>query len=577
MAYNVSPKGNDGNPGTAALPFLTLARAVEETRAGDQVKSIILCGGNYDNTCVVLDERDSGLSIASGDGEAVLRGGVKAGVWQNEGGDLYSLRLPPEAPVTGRVLEINGKLKPRARFPHSGFVKHLSRFDSPWLSTSAGGFADKPTETQRSGLIYNPDEMPKDFDWRDTEITVMHRWDVSFVCVSGHDPDRHSVAFSPLCGSPPGAFEVYDFAVWNSAFAMEPGHWRVDKSARIIYYRALPEEDMGAACAYIPLYDSIICINGPVSGLSIKGVTFMTTTSPMMEIKFVRERAPNTFGAAGVSGAVESAGSLSDCVFSGLRFRNIGGWGIRLNGENSGVSVEGCLVKNAGAGGILVRNGKNCVVAGNRIDNTGLVHYSAIGIYTGGCMVIENYVCNSTYSGIAAGGDTGASIIRNRVNNVMTVLDDGAGIYTTFGNNGIMSDNIVENVPPAGLSHNQRHGLYIDEQANNWIVEGNITVNCPSAMLCHMNYKGGNTLRNNVFVNHYGDVILSLIRCDNFKLEDNTFHAAGALTFMGKKGAIAVFKGNLLYSAPGVINQVHIDDDYKRLPPSALGSPNPLD
>ncbi|MDR0473942.1 MAG: right-handed parallel beta-helix repeat-containing protein [Treponema sp.] len=577
MAYYVSPSGNDSNPGTAALPFLTLARAVEETRTKGRDKAIILGGGAYDNTCIVLDERDSGLFIAAGEGEPLLRGGVKVGGWQNEGGDLYSLRLPPAAPADGRVLEINGKLKPRSRFPKSGFAKHLSRFDSPWLSTSGGGFVDMPTEAQRGQLIYSPGEIPKDFDWRDTEISVMHRWDESFVCVREHDPDRHTVLFSTLCGSPPGSFEVYDFAVWNSAWGMEPGHWRVDKSARVIYYRALQGEDMNTACTYIPLYDSIIKINGPVNGLTVKGVTFMTTTAPTADIKYIRERIPNTFGAAGVTGAIDSAGSLSNCVFSGLCFYNIGGWGIRLNGENSDVTVHGCLVKDAGAGGIRIKTGKNCAVSGNRVDNTGLVHYSSIGIYANGCDIIENHVSNSTYSGICGSGIGREKIIRNRVNTAMTVLDDGAGIYATFGNNGVMSNNIVENVPLPGFPYYQRHGLYIDEQANGWIVEGNITINCPSAMLSHMNDKGGNTLRNNVFASYDGDVTLSLIRCNEHRLEGNTFHAAGALTIAGRKGAISVFEGNRLYSAQGQINQIHVSDDYTRAQPAAFSSPNPLD
>jgi hypothetical protein len=434
-----------------------------------------------------------------------------------------------------------------------------------------------PTEVQRSQLIYNPDEIPKGFDWRDTEITVVHRWDESFVCVREHDPHRHTVKFFALCGNPPGSFEVYDFAVWNSASGMEPGYWRIDKSARVIYYRALPGEDMGSACTYIPLYDSIIKINGPVSGLVIKGLAFMTTSAPTVDMEFVRERIPNTFGAAGVTGAIDGAGSLSESKFSGLSFYNIGGWGIRLNGENSGVTVDACLIKDAGAGGIRIKNGKNCVVTGSRIDNTGLVHYSAIGIYVDGCDIIGNHVSNSTYSGICGGGGEGERIIRNRVNTAMTVLDDGAGIYATFSNKGEMSNNMVENVPPAGLPHYQRHGLYIDEQANGWIVEGNITINCPSAILSHMNDKGGNTLRNNVFANHDGGLFLSFIRCNEHRLEGNTFHAAGAVTFMGRKGAVSVFEGNRLYSAQGRIDQIYMSDDYQRSPPGALGSPNPLD
>ncbi|MCL2880551.1 MAG: right-handed parallel beta-helix repeat-containing protein, partial [Treponema sp.] len=552
MAYFISPTGNDLNPGTVTFPFMTLMRAVEETRASHD-KVIILGGGNYDNIYAVLDERDNGLLISGEKKEAVLRGGVRAGIWQKEGSDLYSLRLPPQAPINGRILEINGELKARTRFPKSGFARHMSKFNIPWLSTSGGVFAEMPEETQRSQLIYNPDEIPADFDWNDTEITVMHRWDESFVCAGKHDPDRHIIEFQTPCGNPPGSFEVYDFAVWNSAWGIEPGHWRIDKNARVIYYRALPGEDMRTVCTYIPLYDSIIRINGAVTDLTIKNITFMTTASPMVGNGFIRDRIPNTYGAVGVTGALDSEGNLTRGTFSGLRFNNVGGWGIRLNGENNDVCIDRCLVQDSGAGGIMIKKGKDCTVTGNRIDNTGLVHYSAIGIYANGCDIIENNISNTTYSGIVSGGGSdGKLIVRNRVNTSMTILDDGAGIYVTFSNKGVMGNNIVENTPPPVLPNYQRHALYIDEQANGWVVEGNITVNCPSALLSHMNYKGGNTIRNNIFINHNGDVILSLIRCNDHRIEDNIFHASGAVTFTGKKGSISAFKGNSIFSARGL-------------------------
>jgi hypothetical protein len=63
--------GSDSNPGTQAQPFKTLPRAVAATRAaGPDANSIVLRGGtHYLTDTLVLDSRDSGLTIQAFSGE----------------------------------------------------------------------------------------------------------------------------------------------------------------------------------------------------------------------------------------------------------------------------------------------------------------------------------------------------------------------------------------------------------------------------------------------------------------------------------------------------------------------------
>jgi len=369
---------------------------------------------------------------------------------------------------------------------------------------------------------------------------------------------------------------VYDFVVWNSAYKIAPGHFRVDKTNRTLYYRALPEENMENPCTYIPTHESVIKITGPVRGIKIENLSFMTTTSPLVDIYYHRAHMPNTYGAMGIPGAIDSTGTLENCEFNGIDFGNIGGWGIRLNGENSNIIVRNCTIKNAGGGGIRIKNGSNCEITANRISDVGLVHYSSIGIYASGCNITENILANIPYTGISLADGPGTMVSNNHVKNAMTVLNDGAGIYVTFGDNGTMSGNIVENIQHTGHPHSQRHGLYIDEQANGWVAEGNITINCTSAFLSHMNYKGGNTIRNNVFVSHDSDVMLLLLRCNDHIVSANTFHAKGAIIFAGNTDAVTGFKDNLMYSTIGKIEQIHISYDYEWGEPTMFDGSIPL-
>jgi len=577
--FYVSPKGNDNNPGTIDQPFLTLAKAVEETRKSNAEKKIILESGTYDNTHVTLDQRDSGLFIGSLNcykNKPVLRGGIKATGWQHEGGDLYSLKLPLEVPTDTRILEINGSLKPRTRFPQTGFAKHLIEYEVIWLSTSGGGFETMPTDAERNQLVYDPADIPADFDWRDTEVSVMHRWDESLVCVQSHDAANHKIKFSTLCGNPPGSFKVQEFVVWNSAYNMAPGHWRVDKTTRTIYYRALPGESMTNPHTYLPIHNTIIKISDTVKDLKIENLSFSTTVSPLVNIHYHKANMPNTYGTMDIPGAIDSTSTLTNCEFTNLDFNNIGGWGIRLNGENSSINVKKCTVANSGGGGIRIKNGKDSNVIANEVRNIGLVHYSAIAIYISGCNVCENIVENAPYTGISLTDGPGTVMENNQVRKVMQILNDGAGIYATFGDNGIMRGNIVENIPHTGHPHSQRHGLYIDEQANGWIAEGNITINCTSAFLSHMNYKGGNTIRNNVFASHEGDVMLLLMRCNDHAVAGNTFHAKGAVIFVGNESGITQFEDNNIYSATGKIQQIHVNYDYEWGTPTVMDNPIPL-
>ena len=583
MAFYVSPKGSDNNPGTVNAPFMTLARAVDETRLSGE-KEILLFGGVYENTSVTLDGRDCGLSICScscsvREGEPVLRGGVKIYGWEKIDGDLYSLSIPASIAGDIRALEVNGRLCMRSRFPKSGSIEHLTECRLNWMSTSAGGWDVNPTEAQMSELIYDRNSIPDGFDWNNAELTVFHRWDESYVGVKSHDSEKNLLELYPPCGHPVGGFGVKKYIIWNTEYGMEPGCWRFDKADRKIYYRAMPNENMQNAETYIPLHDHIIKIDGEISGLEIKNITFMTASAPMM---------PGGFGAIKIPGAIESSYGLDSCSFKNLTFKNIGGWGIKLwgkNGSNKNISVNHCCVENAGAGGILISEAKSgsnmldggksgCVISENRVERIGLLYFSGAGIYGTRCDIIENTLDNLPYTGIVyAGGDNGI-ISRNRITNVMQILHDGAGIYVTFCKSGVMNGNIVENVGKSGEYFSQRHGLYFDEHTFDCTAEGNIVINCADAMLNHM--ASGNIVRNNIFAIHDGDIIISFIRCENCQIAGNAFHSNGAFILAGRKNAITLFENNNIYSAIGDVKQIYIEDDYSRSQPVIFDGKNAL-
>jgi len=595
MIYNVSPQGNDAFPGTEDQPVKTLARALELTRqerekqAGESLQTIIVREGLYEDVSVTLDERDSGLTIRA-DGEAVLSGGRKVQGWSECGDGTYRVKLPPDLPADFRMLTVNGNLRERARFPAEGRLKHRSKFRSGWLGVTDGGFEIKPTPEQLITLEYEPADIAAGFDWQNAELTIFHRWDETLAVIGAHDASKHTFRFREELAYPPGAFESETYIIWNTAEGMTKGKWRVDKQERFLYYKALDGEDMLRAQLIVPVHQSIIKIQGGISRLTVEGLSFTAAYTPLVNCGF---------GAVEMPGAIDAEikGSLTDCLFTDLRFTALSGWGIKLSAgkktaweialqkqkeelaahEDSAwvkkelppptVIIENCEVTDTGGGGIQINDINDCLIKSNRVTRAGRIYYSAIAIcasHSSNCRIIANVLTDLPYTAICAGwGCDNFRIIGNKVYNAVNVLNDGGGIYVTGGDDGEITGNTVYGVlQKYEEPDTSRNGIYLDERTLRCVVEGNLVCGCPSAMMNHMSK--GNIIRNNVFVCREETVMLSFIRCQSYVLERNTVHARDELTFAHRRDAFARFEENLLYSGLDRIESVLVADDYTR-------------
>ena len=577
MNYHVSPSGSDSYTGAQATPMRTLGKALELSRSQAGPRTITMHEGIYEDVSVALDNRDSGLTIGA-EGRAVLVGGVKVSDWTACGDGSYRAALPEGVPADFRLIAVDGSLRERARVPEEGRLQYKSTFASRWISTTGGGWDVQPTEAELTTLAYDPKDIDKDFDWQNAEVTIFHKWDESMAGISAHDADRGEFTLSAPISHPPGAFGSKTYIIWNTKEGMARGKWRLDAQARTLYYAPLPGEDMASVEVYIPRHRAIIEIDGEVEGLTIEGLCFTVTSTPPT---------PCGFGAGHMPGAIDSFAVLRNCAFRNLSFTALSGWGIRLkskkklgyitklgeprpkyDGGNERVTVENCIVTDAGAGGIQLW-GQDCLVRGNTVERVGRIYYSAIGIYALGCDIIGNELRDMPYSAIGSVGGDGLRINYNRIYNAVNMLNDGAGIYATFSIDSEMIGNAVYGVKQKyDEPDTTRNGLYLDEQTTGWLVEGNLTSGCASAMMNHMSR--GNTLRNNAFVSQDGAVMLSFIRCQDYLVEKNAFQAKEEVTFAHRRDAFAAFEGNLTYSAASRVESIYVGDDYSRSEPEAL-------
>ena len=552
---HVAPDGNDGWSGALAAenadgtdgPFASPAAALKASRElGAQVaRRILMAGGDYFlKEPLLLDPQDSGLSIEAAPGEEVtLYGGRRITGWQQDGAEFWAASVPEvaEGEWDFRMLIVNGRFCQRARLPEEGHFTHLSEFAVPWMSTTGGGWKRKPTEQELTTLEYRPEDLGPWLDLRNAELTVYHMWDESVVGLSAMDTKTHTLTFANPSGHPPGAFRVQKYVVWNVREGMtEPGQWYLDRTEGKVVYWPLPGEDMTEAEVLAPTMESIIRIEGseeePLRNITVRGLELSVTNTPLEA---------GGFGAGKFEGAV-SLSHAENCNLSDVEIANVGGQGLKAQNA-TGLTVEGCHVRDTGACGVIVR-GNECRVSETRIHDAGRTYPSAIGLWSNGKhhTLSHNAIHDTPYTGIASSGSD-HRIESNLIYRTMLQLHDGAGIYITFCQRVVLRGNFIRDIPDTGEYGSSAY--YLDEQAEDCLVEGNLSLRVSRPSHNHMAWK--NTIRNNVFIVD-GNATLTFPKSTDYVFERNVLRATGNILFTNPE-AVSAFRDNLLFSSAGKV------------------------
>jgi hypothetical protein len=560
-AFFVSMSGNDSwsgrlpkpNADRTDGPFATLhaaCRAARRSDVGQSRKIVIQAGRYFFDEPLVLDNRDSGLTIESAPGPKLapakagvrLIGGRETAGWKEDGQTFYSVALSgvEEGQWDFRALIVNGRFCPRARLPEKGFFNHLNRFKVPWMSTTGGGWKRKPTREELTTLKYRPEDVGPWLDINNAELTIYHMWDESLVGLAAMDGESRTLTFTKPSGHPPGAFDVNKYVIWNVREGMtRPGQWYLDRTAGKLVYWPLPGENMAKAEVIAPTIESIIRIQGsrenPVRDITLRGLTLSVTTTPLET---------GGFGAGRYDGAVSVAFAES-CRLIGLDIVNIGGQGIKASGDN--LRIERCHVHHAGACGIRCR-GTECIVTDNHIHDVGLTYPSAIALQGGGkdCRITHNEIHDCPYTAINCGGERN-HIEHNLIYRAMEELHDGGGIYCFAGQGLVLRGNFIRDIIDTGGYGASAY--YLDERSENCLVEGNLSIGIIRPSHNHM--AQNNTIRNNVFISST-DARITFPKSSGYTFEKNVIHARGKIVFENPD-AVTALRCNVLYSAVGSV------------------------
>ena len=548
----VAPQGNDQNEGTREKPFGSLTRARDAVRAlPPDRKYIVVRGGPYFDVTLTLTPQDSGLTIEAAPGEKpILYGGIKIHGWEKEGDHLFSAPLPPgQEHAEVRLLEVDGRMAARARFPAEGTLTHENKFNVRWMSTTGGGWQRKPTPKELTTLRYKTGDLGDWLDVKNAEITLYHMWDESCVGLAAHDSSTRTLQLASPSGHPAGAFGIKEYVIWNIREGLTaPGQWLHDRTRNRLVYWPLPNQDPNQVTMIAATHESILRLQGspnePVTNITVRGLGFSATTVPL--------RAAG-FASSGFDGAI-SLEYANSCTFENLTVTHAAGHAINTKLDCNHIKVLDCIIAECGAGGLYV-GGKSNLIENNLVHHIGLSYPSAIGIYRGGhdSVVRHNEIHHTPYSAINFGGESNV-VEYNLIYNCMTVLHDGAAIYMFAAKNCILRGNLARDIIATG--NDGASAYYLDELSEGCLVEGNLSLRVRWPFHNHMATK--NTIQNNVAIVE-GNAKLSFPRSSGYILRGNVIYASGKIRIEGIE-AVSTWTNNLLFSQSGKIERAHLND-----------------
>ena len=545
--FYVAPNGNDAwsgkRPAPAAGnsdgPFATLERARQAVRQwkaaqpapGKPITVLIRGGVYYLPGTLAFTPEDSGASeaapvvYAAYPGETPLLSGGRplAGAWTPRGNGIFSTSAA--GPGVFRQLYVNGKRATVARTPNADAPipwKRLKQWDPTTQSVRLDGPDNLSKNLQRQNQI---------------EMVVKHHWAVARLHLGPWGTfDNDNVIFPPekqVFKSPAPKENGQWYYLENALeYLDQPGEWYLDRTtnpaaAPIVYYKPRPGENLAKATVIAPRVDKLMTITGtpetPVRHLVFRGLRFE-------HANWVHKNNNGSEGYVGAQGhlfwddwsTAPAAVELTytrDVNFTGNRFENLGGAGVKLVKGTRNTRIEGNRFAEIGDCGILVYTGGNIhaetedadqccddVIRSNYIENTGRETLQGTGITVVDAQRIRvehNEITGTPAAGISFGyfntdkALSAGNIVRaNYIHDVVTQVDDQAGIYvygTRFdlppnppGNTLLVTGNLIENVVRGPYQDgNPIAAMYLDEGARGAVFRDNVFRN--NANTIHVN------------------------------------------------------------------------------------------
>lgn len=563
-SYYVDPiKGSDKNNGTSignAFRSISKARDVVRTVNRSMTGDIIiyLKGGIHrlysTFTLLSRDGGTNGHSIiyqAYNCEKPVISGGIKITKWvlHDAVKNIYKTTVIGQPMIDSRQLYVNGVRATRAR-----------SIDASGWNENGDGY-DCPAEVSKWKNISNV-EVVSYMIWK------CHRGPVA--SVSGTHVKMAPNYWEYLHAqydAPPAwienAYELLD----------EEGEWYLDRPTSTVYYKPRKGEHMVSAEVYLSKLETLMNCSG-VSNVEFRGITFEHATwlTPNTASGFACLQADARISGLTDQIYTQMPGNISFNYCTNIKitscvFDHLGSTALQLSAGCKNNSIYNNTFTDISGSAISIGSlsdsfpstkdlVKDNTVDNNLISNVAVEFRGCVGIitgYTDHTVIIHNELHNLPYTGISIGWgwsntETVAKnneISYNLIDSVLTLLQDGAAIYTLSAQRGTtIHHNYIRN------QFNEGSALYTDEGSSYMHLHHNVLENIHR----WINLWSVTSLNVAVDFNYYNNStnIFSGTNCtlqDNVFIENNNW-LPDAAYIMNSAGRVSVAKCN--YSVPPV-------------------------
>jgi hypothetical protein len=542
--FYVSPQGNDAWSGKVAAPagqdgpFRTIEHAKEAVRAlpkanlREPVRVQIRAGIYTLTEPLTFTPEDSGTVSCPVVYEAykgeqpIISGGRKLTGWKVvDGGKVWQLELPEVK---------SGKWTFGQLFAARRGTSRLTRRYRPAKGMLAvAGLTYAPAKkaarhrAAQDEFIYYPGDLEPWQNLDDVEIVALHCWSSSRLRIRELDTQKNVVKFT---GFPtfrighwwPGNHNPY-YAVNIKELFKEPGQWYLDRPTGVLQYRPLPGETLANTELIAPVMEQVIRLKGDfanetfVEHIAFSGLAFSVSQWTLPKAGYGGSQAMPDLPAA-----IEAEGARN-CALRRCTVSSTGAYAIGFGKGCHGNVMEGLKLYDLGGGGIKIgdiRMNRNAeypelptgnVVSNCLITDGGIVHYSANAIWGGivrDTQIVHNEIRRFPYSGIAVGWSWsstptscgGNHIDFNHIHNVVSLLGDGASIYTLGNQPGstIRNNWIHDNDQSQFAYQPWQLAIYLDEGSGHIVTEDNLVYRVGTHAF-NINGGANNITRNNIF------------------------------------------------------------------------------
>ncbi|MBN2449116.1 MAG: right-handed parallel beta-helix repeat-containing protein [Lentisphaeria bacterium] len=550
----VSPRGDDGAPGTRERPFATLTRARGAVRAlrrdGGGVLpgpvTVWLRGGLYEvPETLSLTPEDGGspacpVNYAAATGETpILSGGRLVRDWTPAGDGSWRAHLAGVAAGGWVFHQLFVRQPEQAGFerryrPSRGLFVIAGLTDAPHRDPQARIDHRNP---QRE-VFFRPGDIERWDNLEDVELVFLHDWSSGRMHIADIDWTEYIVRFTEFPHYRighwyPGGRNPYLVENLREAFG-RPGEWYLDRPSGGLRYMPLPEEDPSRMEFVAPFLERLVTLTGDlaeerfVEHVTFRGLTFAHTAwrhPPHLYAEALGRACRQGFVDMPAAVELEAA---RQCRFERCVFAGLGSYALDLGEGCHDNLVQGNRMVDLGTGGIKVgtvdrtaappRLPTGNAIENNLVSDAGVVHYSGHGIWGGMCArtrIRHNVVTRTLYSAVAVGWSHGKEetacrenrIEANHVYDVMLLLDHGGAIYTLGNQPGtVIRANLVHDTYQTKLHGDIRRpdwtagGLAFDDGSSGFLVERNVIYDtpCPPARALTEGRATEMTVRDNI-------------------------------------------------------------------------------